>query len=410
MISTYGVLVIVIVIACLIAAVRSKSAAIIGGLFALAIGFFLTVFIARPIEQVSTSRQITGRAEERQVARLADGHIAAPLVRLPAATIKSNWNEIDTTLFQAEVFPGIKSAAMSLAHRIGPMVAADSDTDKASVILTLEKSISDECRFAFQEALNKQLPKAKLTTNLGNTTEETEEVESEGQTGVQPPGVRLTLEVEDSSTHPAAWNGMGQFETGHLTCTMFVQDQPTKRISVLFDEKPWVDRWDEFVSKHPHHQYAVCTSSDLRNTADSASQSAMHNLLEIELDAGAVYGQKIWVQANQSLIVDRFAQKLTRPYGDVWREALLVDLQGSEAESLKTTARTNHYRMALERRSVEHQTWWQCLLLVAVFAAVAIIGMVLNLITEGYFRGRIVGTVAVGAVIVFGTVLVVMAS
>lgn len=409
MISTFGILVIAIVIVCLIAALKSKSAAIIGGSFSIAIGFFLTVFTAGPIQQIPISHQITGRAEEHKMARPVGDIPGQPLEKLPAST-QSNWNKIDTAVFQAEVFPGIKPAATSLAQRIGSMVTTNSNADKLTATLTIEESISDECRFAFQEALKKQLPKAKMITILGNTPEETEEGESEKQTDAQPPGIRLTLEVKDSSTHPAAWNGMGQFETGHLTCTMFTEDQPSKQISVVFDEKPWVDRWDEFVSKHPHHRYTVCTSSDLRSSANSASQSAMQNLQEIELDAGTVYGQKIWVQANQSLIVDRFAQKLTRPYGDVWREALLIDLQGPQAQALIATAHTNHIRMAQQQRSAEHQTWWQCLLLVAVFAAVAIIGMVLNLITEGYFRGRIVGTVAVGAVIVFGTVLVVMAS
>lgn len=403
-VSSLGILLVAAVfIVVLIAVFKSKSTVMIATFFAFVIGLFLTVFFVRSERQVAGTRNMvwaqshqTGRDEEHQVARRS------------AATTGSNWNEIDTALFQAEVYSGIKPAAISLAHRIGPMVTANTDAVDFPVLLTLKKSISDECRFAFQDALQKQLPKISLITEIADTPGKPKETEEPNDT--QQPTVRLTLEVVDPTTHPAAWNATGQFESGDLACTVSVEGQTTKQISVVYNEKPWVDRWDQFVSKHPSHRYVVCTSSDLRSSPGSASESAMRNLQRIQLDAGTINHQKIWVQPNQTLIVDRFTQKLTRPYGDVWREALLVDLEGPEAEELKATARANHHRIVREQRSAESQTWWQCLLLVAVFAAVAILGMVLNLVTEGYFRGRIVGSIAVVALIAFGTILVFRAS
>jgi hypothetical protein len=81
---------------------------------------------------------------------------------------------------------------------------------------------------------------------------------------------------------------------------------------------------------------------------------------------------------------DRFVQKLSRPYGDVWRVAVLYDvptlaMEYTGARTVITEVRQSHRR-----------------LLVLLFILTIIICGVLNMVTYGYYRLQIsVGWVVV---------------
>ena len=98
------------------------------------------------------------------------------------------------------------------------------------------------------------------------------------------------------------------------------------------------------------------------------------------------------------LVADRFSQRLSRPYGDVWREAILIDV---------TPARlAGFYQQADEAESVAFSSRTGRLLgFVAIMFIATILYFVLNAITRGYYRMPVV--MIVGALVLLVVIAVV---
>ena len=102
---------------------------------------------------------------------------------------------------------------------------------------------------------------------------------------------------------------------------------------------------------------------------------------------------------DESHVADRFAQKLTRPYGDVWREAVLIDVTG---EAMRGTIEVAEARAARDSSIKKGGALLAVLLLLAIIA-VCFIG---NAVTQGYYRRPLNwGASAVGALIVFAVII-----
>lgn len=93
--------------------------------------------------------------------------------------------------------------------------------------------------------------------------------------------------------------------------------------------------------------------------------------------------------------VDRFAEKFDRPYGQVWTEAVLVDLSPD-----KLNPALDRYRQDLQHNRNQVRSHWVGL---AAITLLVLFGYTLsNAITRGYFTGRLrmmaLLVVALGAV------------
>ena len=316
----------------------------------------------------------------------------------------TSWNSIDTKQFRTNTFPSAASAAKDLAKQVPTLLEemydnfADLPEFKIQATISAQKA-DDE----FREELLKQFP--KTTFGTGKKTDNGKKNEADtaaSKTGDSKTDTAKIVHIKLVSTglgsRTSAWDPPRHTDTGTLSC-IITSDQGSRSIRADYIEKPWVEQQDQFFSAYPARRFAVGSSTTLCESVQAARRSAMQSLQDIELSA-LWNGRKLNVVINDSLIIDRFLQKLERPYGTVWREAILVDLNGRKAESL--IARTidqvrTHTQSERESRS---STRFNIFVLIAVFAVTAMAGTVLNWITEGYFRGKITLVVIIFVIVI----------
>ena len=316
----------------------------------------------------------------------------------------TSWDSIDTKQFRTNIFPSAASAAKDLAKQVPTLLEemydnfADLPEFKIQATISAQKA-DDE----FREELLKQFP--KTTFGTGKKTDNGKKNEADtaaSKTGDSKTDTAKIVHIKLVSTglgsRTSAWDPPRHTDTGTLSC-IITSDQGSRSIRADYIEKPWVEQQDQFFSAYPARRFAVGSSTTLCESVQAARRSAMQSLQDIKLST-LWNGRKLNVVINDSLIIDRFLQKLERPYGTVWREAILVDLNGRKAESL--IARTidqvrTHTQSERESRS---STRFNIFVLIAVFAVTAMAGTVLNWITEGYFRGKITLVVIIFVIVI----------
>lgn len=387
---------------CVVATIRTKSVwplAILG--MVVFIGFaFLFVGNARMAPQ----RQVSQAHEQEAVSnpqRLPDEQPAVLSQKSDSTSGTTSWNSVDTTLFRTNIFPSVASAAKDLAKQIPELITGlngdSTDITKLNLQATFTQSVPEKGQSDFQEELLKLLP------NIVFEIEETADTDADTDESAAVQ-IKLDLKTVASTTaawdavawNAAAWDANETSDTGTLSCVV-KSDKGTRSISVDYIEKPWIEQLDLFLTSHPSRAFAVGISPTLCESPEAAKQSAIGSLNHIELYA-TLNGRSVAIPFNESLIIDRFLQKLERPYGDVWREAILVDLQSKHAQAIRAQAIAQLQSRTQRERTQASDSWFNGLILIAVFGATALLGMVLNLVTEGYLRGKIAGTLVAFAI------------
>ena len=179
--------------------------------------------------------------------------------------------------------------------------------------------------------------------------------------------------------------------SGNVKCQA-VGSNAKANAAVIYIEKSWVNQFDQLVSELPKKQFVVGYSQELSSSEPLARQSAMENA-QSQIRVHADTNGGINTLIDESHVADRFAQKLTRPYGDVWREAVLIDVTG---EAMRGTIEVAEARAARDSSIKKGGALLAVLLLLAIIA-VCFIG---NAVTQGYYRRPLNwGASAVGALI-----------
>jgi len=194
--------------------------------------------------------------------------------------------------------------------------------------------------------------------------------------------------------------------------------------SVRFVGKPWAENFAEFVSRNPQRRWVFAKSTRPCTSQFDAERRALQDaarklLPETQRHLQARRHRSGWSGAHLhtgemlavieavlrdnkgNIVVDRFAQRFVRPYGQVWQEAVLVD---ASSDSISRVA------AALERQ-VQHrqQSWVQRGLGIgALLVMVCLVYWFLNTATKGYYlwslRTGAVAAVIVGALVALAVV------
>ncbi|MGE5609544.1 MAG: hypothetical protein ACM359_09845 [Bacillota bacterium] len=186
-------------------------------------------------------------------------------------------------------------------------------------------------------------------------------------------------------------------------------------ISVAFVSKPWVDSFAEFANRRPGvERWVVGQSQQSCTSPAEATEDAMRQAVEnvsgllrtrlagmgrptLGVDEGWLAARIQSELERGGLIRDRFVQRYERPYGSLWREAVLVDVSES---------RINHLAAGvLDALRVRHTTWLNTAVSVlGLLVVIYLLYLLVNAVTKGYFVWRLrtaaVVLAAVGAVIV----------
>jgi hypothetical protein len=171
--------------------------------------------------------------------------------------------------------------------------------------------------------------------------------------------------------------------------------------------KGWATRFVDYVNDHPGRQWVVghcekpaLSESEAADTARTDAARKLYPLVARRLNAtgsDADLVQNLITQdvRDARLESDRFAEQFTRPYGQVWAESVLLDVSPTRLDPL-----IDHYRQQIGFRHL--QTRRHAAAGGFIIVATALLYLLLNSVTKGYFttRLRFAATVIAAAVLI----------
>jgi hypothetical protein len=193
------------------------------------------------------------------------------------------------------------------------------------------------------------------------------------------------LDLEEDAPKP--------IESGTLVVTIEGLGDPISK-SIRFVNKPWVHDFDSFVSQRPN-EYLILARSELKSTeTDShldAVENAARNISQAIIQARYTNLNHMWRHIDEltrkrlmtgDWIEDRFVQELKRPYGSVWRAAILIRLDEDDLVQLMN----QHQRFVVR---YHHRQLSAAASIVGILIVSVLLFWGLNLWTKGYHRGKI---------------------
>ncbi len=367
--------------------------------------------------------------KQSQTGSLRSSESAVPTADLAVfAPSSSVWANLEHQQFLANVYPSKEAAAIPLARRIRAVIdesklLGETESDGEDDVAATPESVVDSPLAEAEEAsvevagasgARKLTAPAflRLYDNSAGTIVQQKfasylreefpisEVRTSGQPFVPrlPPskietdGVRIVLTTEEEHVEVAASNSPLRQIQGKLVCEITTA-KGAETISANYIDKSWVENLDQFVSTQPSTSFVVGYSTKLAASEAEARQMAVEDAIR---NLPPQIASSATTAVVESLLVDRFAQKLSRPYGDVWREAILLDTSNE---------RIGPFVVAAHRQAMAQQTQRTSLAmsLAILFAVAAGTCVLLNLLTQGYYRGPLFA----GLVVVFGILMLV---
>ena len=320
------------------------------------------------------------------------------------------WNSDEVKKFSANLYPGLIDCAAPLARRIkssnsskailpdvSKMAAIPDEPeskeseDETKLVQKLEFLVeakdsldSDGFQQRFVAQLRTDFPEAIIRNIRVKTNEGSPDLDSH-QVHVQ-----LSADITNKSNDYRPGSNYTNHSRGDARCALRTKDA-FLRFSASFVDKPWVQHLDSLVSRYPDRHLLVGYSPTLASTESEARQAAMRNAQE---QVTLTVNGRSFLQIDDTHVIDRFAQKLSRPYGDVWREAVLLDIDGlAMNRSGRAVATATRHADEFKKNSAA---------MVAILLVTTILaGAIANMMTLGYYRQTINWTwVAVSVIVI----------
>ena len=324
---------------------------------------------------------------------------------------------VDKT-FQADVYPSPRAAAKALARKLSPLLSKlTPDGQPPSIIQIsgqgLQLPDADQIVADVAEVLRSSFETARVMTESVTPASPIERVETDAVS------IRIDL-PNRTMRHGTAWDPGFQELAGPLRAKVRGRAAGQLTCDVRFIDKPWVDDYATFISTRPAGQWLKAQSNEFaisqheaqeqafRAAAEMLSQHAwdtVHQRFGVGGDGPAAKQQVIdaLVSAMRSgeFIVDKFAQRLSRSYGDVWREAILLDVSPNRLNASAQLGTVGPpQRPPVNWRVIG--SWASTLGLVGF---ICVVYACLNLATKGYYawslRLTLMVIAAVGVMLVF---------
>ena len=305
--------------------------------------------------------------------------------------------------FEANIYPSLELAAVGLIRRaeatLGDSIKQKSaeperaakihvfssssnlvsTSGEADLSLAVEKVVS-HLRGSFPTATIQATPSFALSS-----AQDTRNVQADL-------GVELVL--TEFSENAAPWDRTARQSSGVLQLRL-IDGQGESNYVGRFVGKQWVESLTAFESKYHGRHWIVARSPRFANTEFEARRQALQSAKATLLAAG--FDESIARAAETGeLVVDRFNQRLSRSYGDVWREAVLLDLNPTR---LDVILYRDHVVTAQNRSTIIGRLFGFIVLTLIASG----LYLVLNAITRGYYR------LPVGVVVTAFAILIVLA-
>ncbi len=224
-------------------------------------------------------------------------------------------------------------------------------------------------------------------------------VRAPAETAVPDDEISVTIELSMPQREQidfAPWDSTVRQVAGQLELTI-KQANPAvvDRHRARFVDKPWVESLSRFESRQSDgRQWLVARSPKFASSELEARRLAVERAGTL-IPAGNRGDTISKAIGSGELVVDRFSQRLSRPYGDVWREAILVDVTPQRLASLTYRETVRAKVVEVEMLSTVTGRLFACILIIVI---ATILYLVLNAITRGYYPlpvGLMVGALVV---------------
>lgn len=321
------------------------------------------------------------------------------------------WRDVVDEQFDTNIYPSTILAARALGRQVAAHVSFSvlaKDASPTDIKVIDGFGLDDASQAA--EALAGQLrAEFEVPTNI-------HPAHFQIPARISSPGeVLVILRMPRQQTRVGApWGNSSRERAGTIQATVMGQRNSVS-VATQFVDKPWVSQFDEFISRRPNSTFLLARTAKLCGTEqaahleanDRAAESVSKMITPLVLSAAGpgeirsdiqaqLRSTSRWLISSGHLVKDRFAQKLTRPYGEVWREAVLVELTPTQINGLRSYA--IEISQNRHRQSVTFHGG-----LLALFALVICLYVFLNQATKGYYRAKLAawlsgGLVAMGLV------------
>ena len=213
---------------------------------------------------------------------------------------------------------------------------------------------------AFKKALKSEIPSVSFHSRAGAKNYD----------------LNFSFEEEQNFTKSYP-SGTLALKSGKIVCRSNIL--PSKTHSVAFLQKPWLTHFKEFKSQFPRSHYYVGGAGRVESLRSKAHDRAVQDLANhLNLTAGQ----------TEPYIVDKFTQSIERPYGKVYREAILV--QNPPASSTRLPSLTSVASAVAGKATSSTKTPPSFEFSLAMIVCLTVVaGFVSNLATQGYYRSEI---------------------
>jgi hypothetical protein len=319
--------------------------------------------------------------------------------------------------FEADIYPSARSAAAALGNKLKPMIdslrgASAPPPESIRVLPGAGTAPDQEVLIALREALSAAMPGARcytlpLARSSTGPTRESNCIDVLVSVTREMGGTGIVETIEFGG------NGQGPITrirppAAHGEVTAKASDaKGGSAFAILsYVDKPWAESLSKFVSTNPGHVWLVGSSREACTSQEDAQKQAYRQLagqlegpVATEMNRRGPWSSDNWNRQRLSLIdrieseirkggfvSDQFAQQFPRPYGNVWKQRLLMD-----ASAAKIGALADRLYGEAARQAAGYRTAWLRTVLSAAGIAVLIclVYLLLNAVTKGYYVWRL---------------------
>ncbi len=239
------------------------------------------------------------------------------------------------------------------------------------------------------DVIRQQFPGAHITTAAPKSTPSGNDVV-----------IGLVTDPESPPSKPVASRGSIQ-----LTVTSATR---TAALSTRFAKCLWADDLADYINNHPGHTWIVARSvrigvgaADARRDAEENASYLVERFISQHRRRSGLPDTLTAAAMLPLPISDRFVQRFKRPYGDVWSEAILLDITPQYLAGLEQ--RQNRV-VAIRQTRVQTTVASLLIVLVSILAAYLFV----NTVTRSYFTGRLRTAAILGAMLALSAAAVII--
>ena len=197
--------------------------------------------------------------------------------------------------------------------------------------------------------------------------------------------------------------------SGSVQANWIVNDKTKGKASVNYIEKRWVNSITSLArapgsfggTYQPNHSteydiQVIGFTNRFARSAQEASSLAMQNAKDFYMHPNSSYS---------FTVIDRFTQKITMPYGDLWQEAVLIAVNPEQIG--KVTRSSEPFMNLAPNTSLMNQSPRGLLLLILALGAFGV-AWTSNVFTQGYYRQTIRYTLVTALAVIAGLMILAM--